>query len=251
MPKRVKVIACDVLQRETCACAASSPLVLDLEFLPKGLHDLGSARMSERLQEALGAVDPERYEAAILCYGLCNNGVVGLSCRTRLVLPRAHDCITLLLGSRERYRETFALHPGTYYKSPGWIERGTDGSLGEDSLLSQLGLRPSREDYAELYGEENADYLAECLGDWYKSYDRMVFLDTGLGDRASYRERVAAEASRLQLAFEEVSGDLSLLRRLLSGDWGSEDFLVLEPGERVEPTFGLDIVGSDRAQSRR
>lgn len=148
----------------------------------------------------------------------------------------------MLLGSRERYREAFALHPGTYYKSSGWIERGSDGSLGEDSLLSQLGLRPSREDYAALYGEENADYLADCLGDWYKSYDRMVFVDTGVGDRASYRERVAAEAANLHLAYKEVPGDLSLMRRLLSGDWGIEDFLVLEPGERVEPSFGPDLV---------
>ncbi|MFV1980286.1 MAG: DUF1638 domain-containing protein [Rhodothermia bacterium] len=33
------------------------------------------------------------------------------------VLPRAHDCITLLMGSRTRYLEYFKAHPGTYFRS--------------------------------------------------------------------------------------------------------------------------------------
>jgi hypothetical protein len=227
------VISCEVLHREVCACAAASPLVLDLEFLPKGLHDLGSERMSTRLRESIDRVDPERYEATILCYGLCNNGTLGLSCATPLVIPRAHDCITLLLGSRARYREFFDSHPGSYFKSPGWIERDSDPSLG------------GREDYARLYGEENADFLVAALGDWLKGYDRIVLVDTAQGDVASYREASLAEAQKEGLSFEQVPGDLGLLRRLLSGDWDSEDFLVLPPGGRVAPAYDDRIITAE------
>jgi hypothetical protein len=240
--KRTKVIACEVLHREVCACAASSPLVLDIEFLPKGLHDLGQERMSSWLQETLGRVDPELYEATILCYGLCNNGTVGLSCPTKLAMPRAHDCITLLLGSRARYREFFDSHPGSYFKSPGWIERDKDPALGPESVVSQLGIGASREYYAELYGEENADYLAETLGDWLGHYERMVLIDTGVGDIGRYRGEARAEAERQSLAYEEALGDLGLLGRLLSGRWESEDFLVLEAGAKMAPSYdGLVI----------
>lgn len=245
MAKRVKVIACEVLHREICACVATSPLVLDLEFLPKGLHDLGSERMSARLRESLARVDPERYEATVLCYGLCNNGTLGLSSPTKLVIPRAHDCITLLLGSRERYRELFDSHPGSYFKSPGWIERDSDPSLGEETVVSKIGISPRREDYARLYGEENADFLVEALGDWLKRYDRLVFIDTAQGVPSSYRETSRAQAVQEGLSFEEVPGDISLLRRLLSGEWDSEDFLVLRPGEKVAPSYDDRIIGAE------
>jgi hypothetical protein len=243
--KRVKVVGCEVLHREICACAAASPLVLDLEFLPKGLHDLGQERMSERLQAVLDNVDPELYEATILCYGLCNNGVAGLHCPTPLVLPRAHDCITLLLGSRGRYREFFDSHPGSYFKSPGWIERDKDPSLGPESVVTQLGIGGSREDYAKLYGEENADYLAETLGDWLAHYERIVLIDTGQGDIERYRELSRSDADEQGLAFEETLGDLGLLNRLLSGNWEGGDFLVLPPGARVEPSYDEGIIKAE------
>ena len=43
-----------------------------------------------------------------------------------LVLPRAHDCITLLMGSRSEFESYFQDHPGVYYRSTGWVERGAD-----------------------------------------------------------------------------------------------------------------------------
>jgi hypothetical protein len=62
--------------------------------------------MSARIQESIDRVDPARHEAVLLGYGLCNNGVVGLHAPVPLVISRAHDCITLLLGSRERYNHS-------------------------------------------------------------------------------------------------------------------------------------------------
>ena len=92
------------MYRELCAAVARSPNQVDLEFVPKGLHDLGCTGMVQRLQEALERVDETRYDAMLLGYALCNNGLVGLRARTKpLIIPRAHDCITLFLGSAARY----------------------------------------------------------------------------------------------------------------------------------------------------
>ena len=104
--------------------------------MPKGLHDLGSEQMQARVQEAVDAVDTEAYDAILLGYGLCNNGLVGITAKDiPLVLPRAHDCITLFLGDRKRYSTYFIDHPGTYFKTSGWIERGKAGDE-----LSQLSI---------------------------------------------------------------------------------------------------------------
>ena len=93
----------------------------------KGLHDLGCSPMRKRLQEVVDRVDPEQYEAVLLGYALCGTGTAGLEARTLpLVIPRAHDCIALLMGSRERYQKYFEENQGVYFRSTGWIERGQD-----------------------------------------------------------------------------------------------------------------------------
>jgi len=66
-----KLITCEIFYREMCAAVARAPHLVDIEFLPKGLHDIGSAKMSARLQEAVDTVDAERYQAVLLGYALC------------------------------------------------------------------------------------------------------------------------------------------------------------------------------------
>ena len=41
---RLKLIACEILHRELCAAVARSVNRVDIEFLPKGLHDAGQER---------------------------------------------------------------------------------------------------------------------------------------------------------------------------------------------------------------
>ena len=143
IPMRLKLIACEIMYRELCAAVARSVNLVDVEFLPKGLHDIGQAGMSSRLAEVLAGVDETRYEAMLLGYGLCSNGLVGLAARSiPLVVPRAHDCITLFLGSKERYLEYFQDHPGVYFKTSGWIERGVGLHQGDEETTQPQSALP-------------------------------------------------------------------------------------------------------------
>jgi hypothetical protein len=128
-PLRLKALACEVFARQVYAAAAESPCVVDVELLDKGLHrDANELRAA--LQARIDAVPPGRFDAVALVYGLCNRGTEGLIARhAPLVLPRAHDCITLFLGSRQRYLAEFDANPGTYYYSTEWVERGASAAL--------------------------------------------------------------------------------------------------------------------------
>lgn len=245
---RFKLISCEVLFREMCYLAARSPHQVDVEFLPKGLHDLGGVPMSRRIQEIIDRVDPELYEVILLGYALCGNGVLGLEARhIPLVLPRAHDCIALLMGSRERYQAYFDANPGVYFRSPGWLERGEN--------LEQLSLEQSRkksavghtlEDLIAKYGEDNGRYVWEQFTAYSHAYHQITYIETGVERNGSFLERARLEAAGRGWTFEHITGNLDFMDRLLSGQWDEHDFLKVPAGYRIVPRYDETIIGIER-----
>jgi len=258
-PRR-KFIGCEVLYREACHLAATTTARVDVEFLRKGLHDLEREKMSSRIQAAIDAVDPDLgYEAILLGYARCSDGVVGLRARTiPLVIPRGHDCMTIFFGSRAAYRAYFDAHPGTYYLTTGWLERnfGEVGSrpaeldgydrpaYGMEGVMKKLGLTQSFAEMVETYGREAAEYLMSSLGDWMKNYDRLVYLRMGVCTEDSHVERARRDAEKRGFKLEVRDGDLSLLRRLFEGPW-DEDFVVVPPGGCVVALDDERVLGAE------
>lgn len=244
---RLKLIACEILCRELCAAVAQSPNRVDVEFLPKGLHDLGREGMFARLRAALEAVEESQYDAILLGYGLCNNGVEGLAARTiPVVIPRAHDCISLFLGSRQRYREYFDAHPGTYFKTTGWMEREkADGELSQLTVQGQMGMNKSYEQLVEEYGEDNARYLQETFQRALANYKQYTYITTGLGPDEEYARRTRELADARGWIYERIEGDMSLIRRLTDGPWDGRDFLTIQPGQRIAVQYTEDIIEAE------
>ena len=244
---RLKLIACEILCREFCAAVARSTNQVDLEFLPKGLHDIGQAGMSARLKEVLDRVDESSYDAVALGYALCSNGLVGLAARSvPLVVPRAHDCITLFLGSKERYLDYFQKNPGVYFKTSGWIERG-DGlaQLNRDSIAVQAGMTQTYEELLEKYGEDNARFLYDRLCNMMRNYSRLAFIEMGIEPDDRFERRTRQEAAERGWQFEKLAGDMTLIQRLVDGPWDDDRFLVVPPGCRVAASFDDGIVKAE------
>lgn len=242
---RLKIIACEVTFRELCYVVARAKNVVDLTFVTQGYHDNPEIGR-ERLQALIDAVEPGRFEAILLGYCLCNNLVVGLQApeHTPLVIPRAHDCVTLFLGSKERYAEMFRQRPGTYYYTSGWLEYSQRGGERVPYRPSS-GLGPRRQTYEELvekYGEENAQYLLEFMGHWQQYYTHGVWIDFDFLDGLPFRERVKQICTERGWQYEEVKGDLSLLQRWVDGEWNEADFLIVQPGKAVTATYDEGII---------
>jgi len=242
---RHKLIACEVLYRELSHCVAASPNTVDHEHLPKGLHDIGAAPMRERLQAVIDKVDPSAYDAILLGYALCNNGVAGLQARDLpLVLPRAHDCITLYLGSRQRYDDVFREQRGAYFLTSGWLERGTaSGEYTQLSVQRQTGMDMPFEEMVAKYGEENARYLREMLCDTLRNYSRCVYIRMGIEPPGRFEREAEAYARERGWPCARLEGDLRLLRQLVDGPpWPEEEFLVVPPGRRIVARYDDLIV---------
>ena len=114
-----------------------------------------------------------------------------------LVIPKAHDCITLFLGSRARYQEQFEDFPGTYWYAQDYIERD-DGSGGSLALGSGLDTNVDEvyAEYVEKYGQDNADYLMEVMGAWKQHYKRAAYIDLGIGDGSAVAAKAQEQAAR-------------------------------------------------------
>jgi hypothetical protein len=161
-----------------------------------------------------------------------------------VVLPRAHDCITLFLGARERYAEEHA-RSSTYWYVADQLERTGGAVAGVGGLAigsdTDAQVEATRAEYVERYGEDNADYLMEVLGGWRAHYERAAFVSMGVADEAAAEDAAREEADRRGWAFERIEGSLVLLRRLLDGDWG-DDLLVLQPGEQLAMSWDDGVV---------
>lgn len=247
---RLKCIGCEVLARAIYLCAAQSPHLVDVTLLERGLHNT-PAKLRARLQDQIDASAAQDFDAVVLAYGLCGQATAGLISRgIPLAIPRAHDCITLFLGSRQRYQEQFQATPGTYWYTLDYIERRSDpGSTLALGSGSQADLESVYAEYVEKYGRENADYLMEVMGAWQRHYQRAVYIDLGVGDGTAVEAFAQEEAARRGWVFERMAGDLVLIRRLLYGDWGDDsgntpgsDFLILQPGQSVKMAYDDRII---------
>ena len=241
--KRLKVIACEIAFRELCLCASQVNTVVDFTFMNKGLHDIGPEKMQDRLQKEIDQVDTEKYEAILLVYGLCSRGIVGLQSKLPLIIPKAHDCTTFFLGSKEKYTTFFREYSGAYIYTAGWLEREIEPEKMTDSIMSHMGLNKRYEEYVEAYGEENADYIMEILGGYEKVYDKVVFINTHVGDVETYRSKLQEKAISKKWTPIEIEGDTSLLFQLLNRDWNENDFLIVPPNHHVIATNENDIIG--------
>ncbi len=243
---RLKMISCEVLARQVYYLAAFSPHVVDVELVAKGLHNEPDT-LRAALQRSLDTAAPGKYDAILLGYGLCSNSIAGLSCaHTQLVVPRAHDCITLYLGSAERYAEEFRANPGTYWYTADYIERGGDGTdlVALGTAAEEAQMSKVYEEYVRKYGKDNADYLMEVMGAWRQHYNRAAYIDTAEMRLPDYTAQVKELAARRGWNFERLVGSLVILRDLLEGCWDEKRFLIVPPGQVIAPTYDGRIIAN-------
>lgn len=222
------IIACDVLQQEVETLLPDSPKIASLRFLEMGLHD-HPIRLRGLLQEEIDRIESELpdVDVIILVYGVCGCGTTGLRAqRSRLILPRAHDCITLFLGSKERYRDFVKGNPHAYFYTPGW-NRG-------QRVPGPEKFEKLRREYAAKFDPEEVEFLMDTEREQLKPYSCAAYTDMGIGDsekESAYAQRCA---KTLGWGYQRLPGDASLLRDLLHGPWDDERFLVVHPGQTAQ-----------------
>jgi len=116
---KIKVFGCPSIKRELYYLASFCPNDLDIEIVSP---DLSQQSLQQRIDSAAA-------ERIILAFG--QRRLEGLhSNDITVVVPRAHDCAHLLLGSAERYRRAFSENDDQplWLNCEGCSYSGADGS---------------------------------------------------------------------------------------------------------------------------
>jgi hypothetical protein len=226
-PQRLVVLVCEVLKQEVETLAKDHPHIAAVEVLEMNLHET-PLRLKETLCKKIVEVEAlHRPDAVALVYGLCGCGLVGV--RTQacpVVVARAHDCVTLFLGSKERYLQKQKDHPETYWYTPGWNKTARAPS---PEKFAQL-----KEDFTKKFDEEEAEYLLDQERRGLQIYSTAAYVDLGIGESAEHEAYAKKCAEWMGWKFERETGDRSLLLDLLTGPWDDERFLIVPPGHEIQ-----------------
>src|SRR4030042_2316509 len=210
------IIACRVLEPEIEWLRSKLKKVPQVHYLDQGLH-MVPRKMPRIIQEHIDQHQDAR--EIVLGYVLCSRGTLGLTASMPIVIPRVHDCISLFLGSIQRYARLVKERPGTFYLTPGWIKEKKD-PLG---MMEEL--------YVPRMGRETAEWgMTEEL----KHYTHIVFINPGIENRNLLRKRAQENAAFFGKIYEEIQGDLIFFYNMLAGNYPAENFAVLEPGNPVK-----------------
>ncbi len=234
---RLALIACHVLNRELSYVASTGPNSIKAHWLEQGLHDtpeLLRKSIQKKIDEIEAyqqdMIDQYRFERTVetivLGYGLCSNGVIGLQTHLLpLVVPRCDDCISLFLGSRQRYLEEFHARNGIFWYNPGWIETCL--------TPSKVSYEKRLERYNALYGEDNGEYLMEMENGWTGKYENCVYIESPIYPEPAYEDYTKEAAAHFGWQYTKLQGQMGYIESLLSGQWDDERFLVCPPGREV------------------
>ena len=218
--KKTLVIACNITKEELFHVQSDGDSFV---FLEQSMHRTPQ-KMKGAIQEEIEKAENWDGDQIVLAYGLCSNGILGIRAnRHPLLIPKVHDCITLFLGSNERYMEEHHKEPGTYYLTKGWIEE----------KKSPLGIF---EEYCQRYGKETAAWV---IREELKNYTRIALVESELGMGESHRRHAQENARFLNLKYEEIKGSLAFFRKIIRGPW-DKDFVVLRPGEEATQEMFLE-----------
>ena len=202
------VIACDVFSAEIehFLTATDVPLFL----LEMGLHDQPD-NLRQKLQAKIDAVAAMPGITSIrLAYGRCGNGLDGITAPAgcELILPQAHDCVSILLGSTAKHEALLKAEPGTYFYSPGWVRENRVPGPDREQAVRAL--------YAARFADdpEMIDELVEADASAFAHHTCAAYISIIQHPESDQYCRQCARHMNWRHCVLE--GDASLLRALLA-----------------------------------
>lgn len=220
------IITCKTIKAEVNKAIEETGFEAPVIYLESGLHNFPE-NLHKVLQTELDRIS--NVDQVLMVMGYCGNAILGLKPEGfRVVVPKADDCLTMLLGSQKKRKEVQNDLP-TYFLSKGWLDslEAIEGTMYEDFNRTE-----------KKYGRARAEKILRLT---FKHYHRIGLIDTGTFELKGLLERAQIHADFLKLKCDVIPGTLNFITKFLTGPW-DDDFLIFNSGETIalEHIFGND-----------
>ncbi|MFO7610958.1 MAG: DUF1638 domain-containing protein [Clostridia bacterium] len=234
---KYKLICCDVLEMEASLCIKKSDAVIDVEYTEKAAHEKPHD-LRDRIQAAIDRATG--YDAVLLGFGLCGNSLDGLKAGdSPVVAPRAHDCCTIFLGSRQRFNQLFSGRESMSWGCTGYCRKDGD-YLRKSDTGKQMGLDRTYDEFVDEYGEENARFIWETIHP-QNDADEVLFINIP----ETYDPAVYMDFEReMGMAGKKINiekGSMELIMKMTDGKW-DDDFIVIPPGNGIAAVYDKEEI---------
>lgn len=217
------IISCQTIKREVRLAISETGVDYPVLLIDSGLHNFPD-QLRKAIQEQINKID--NVDTILMAMGFCGNGLIGIkSTEARMIIPRADDCISLLLGSYE-LRRKISKEEGTYFLTKGWLDF-------ERNLIVEY------QRCVEKYGPDRALRVMKVMLGHYR---RLMVIDTKAYELEDILDTTRAFAEKMGMKHEEFTGSMRFLKKLLLGPW-DEEFIIMEPGREL--TFKDMCIGNN------
>jgi len=180
---KIGIVACEILKDEIEHLTKDDPDFVHREYLEFALHE-DSQNMKRLLIEKVNALHG-KVDAVLLGYAICQSlENVTKEMKVPTVMLEGADCIDALLG-RDEYNREKKICATTWFMSPGWTRIGVQGLIKQFRLDSVEGYPPS--------------FFLDLL---FESYERCLFIDSGVIDSEEYTKLAQEYANELKLKLD-------------------------------------------------
>lgn len=212
-----------IFSREVNYLIAKSNNIIHSFWLEKNLHDYpqelkNNIQSTIDLIEALNErnIDNKPFDAIVLGYGLCSNGILGLSSKTLpIIAPKCNDCMALFLGSNQKYTYLTHTYKQIFWYNKAWIE---------NSFVPSTETIETQDDECDIPATIDEILYAELEELKNKKY--AIFIKSKIFDDTKQQAFIEKTAKHFKWEFIKVDGDMTYFKALLNGEWDNRLFLT-------------------------
>ena len=211
----IGILACSALEDYVRSAQEKMKTNYPIVEVDRNYHDRPKI-LREMVKEGL-AKFPEEVDTVLVAMGACGNCWDGISWKTRLVIPRMDDCVTILLHTGDKW------YPNL--KKAGHLYQIDE----EDDHFSICAMY---EKIAAKYGEKKARKILDRM---FGSYTNVDIVDAGIFDchKDDYVARVKRDAEFINVPLGFVEGSNHIMEKLVAGNW-DDQFMIVEPETVIE-----------------
>lgn len=240
---KILIICCGVLKDEIEANINKTNAIIDIVLVPEHLH-LEPEKLKIEIQRLIDTAneyktiseDINGYNYIVLAFGLCGGALNGIKTNKHtVVIPKAHDCISFFLGSREKYNCLFNEYGGkAYWFTPSFLKQGF--------LPTKKSYEDKRLEYIQKFDEDCADFLINTERDSLFNYNICAVVDNF--ENPSNELYNSANSCALEYNWKLINHNASneMFLKIVSGNYNEDDFLIVTPHKTIIQSNNDEII---------